>query len=152
MDAFWIMEHLDRQPQPSLSGFDEAVAWFAHLIGKELLGIEGWDETGYAADGPGSLVRDAQHSTDGFWTAELKSFSFAFRTWSVMDRAFSFGSRSDQGGPAHTVVGHCKGIKERSESRLPRTCFTLLLCICFYRFTQSIFGIFLEFKARRPVI
>ena len=76
MDAFWIMEHLDRQPQPSLSGFAEFVAWFATPVGKELLGIEGWDETGYAADGHGTLVRDAQHSTDGFWTADVEIIFF----------------------------------------------------------------------------
>jgi hypothetical protein len=46
MDSFWIMDHLDREPQPPLSGFAEAVAVLATPIGKELLGIEGWDETG----------------------------------------------------------------------------------------------------------
>jgi len=76
MDAFWIMDHLDTKPQDALSWADEAFAWFATPIGKELLGIEGWDETGYIADGRGRLVRDAQHSTDGFWTADVEIIFF----------------------------------------------------------------------------
>jgi hypothetical protein len=76
MDAFWIMDHLDTKPQPPLSGFDEAVAFIATPFFKELLGIEGWDETGYIADGRGVPVRDAQHSTDGFWTADIEIIFF----------------------------------------------------------------------------
>jgi hypothetical protein len=51
MDSFWIMDHLDRQPQRSLTYFDEAVAWFVTPVFKEFLGIEGWEETGYDAAG-----------------------------------------------------------------------------------------------------
>ena len=76
MDPFWIIEHLDRKPQDALSWGDRTFAFFATPIGKELLGIEGWDETGYIADGRGTLVRDAQHSTDGFWTADVEIIFF----------------------------------------------------------------------------
>jgi hypothetical protein len=76
MDAFWIMDHLDTKPQPPLSCFDEAVAWFATPVFKEFFGIEGWDETGYTADGRGIPVRDAQYSTDGFWTVDVEIIFF----------------------------------------------------------------------------
>ena len=76
MDAFWIMEKLDKKPQPLLSGFDKAVGWFTTPVFKEFLGIEGWDETGFTADGRGTVVRDAQHSTDGFWTVDVEIIFF----------------------------------------------------------------------------
>jgi hypothetical protein len=72
MDAFWIMNHLDRTRQPALSSFDEAIAFITTPVFKQFLGIEGWDETGYVADGRGIPVRDAQHSTDGFWTVDVE--------------------------------------------------------------------------------
>jgi hypothetical protein len=76
MDAFWIMDHLDTRPQPPLKWYDEAFAFFFTPVGKEFLGIEGWDETGYIADGRGKLIRDAQHSTDGFWTTDVEIIFF----------------------------------------------------------------------------
>jgi hypothetical protein len=35
------------------------------------IGISGWKETGCAGEGSGSPVRDAQHSTDGFYTIDV---------------------------------------------------------------------------------
>src|SRR5262249_58829313 len=37
----------------------------------KFLGISGWKETGCPAEGRGRPVRDAQHSTDGFWTIDV---------------------------------------------------------------------------------
>jgi hypothetical protein len=71
MDSFWIMDHLDKKPQDPLSDFDCFIGFFTTPVVKEFLGIEGWEETGYSADGRGTLVHGAQHSTDGFWTADL---------------------------------------------------------------------------------
>lgn len=112
MDSFWIMEHLDRQPQPPLSGFAEAVAFLATPIGKELLGIEGWDETGYDADGRGTLVRDAQHSTDGFWTADVEIIFFRIQNLVRHGPGLFIRLEIRPGRPAHIVVGHRKGIKK----------------------------------------
>jgi len=111
MDAFWIMEHLDRRPQPPLSGFDEAFAFIATPVFKQFLGIEGWDETGYIADGRGAPVRDAQHSTDGFWTVDIE-IEF-FRILRLVRRGPGLFIRLEirPGRHAHvTCEGH-KGIK-----------------------------------------
>lgn len=40
------------------------------------LGISGWKETGCTAVALGVPVRDAQHSTDGFWTIDFNLQSF----------------------------------------------------------------------------
>jgi len=112
LDAFWIMDHLDTRPQPPLGGFDEAVAWFATPIGKELLEIEGWDETGYDADGRGTLVRDAQHSTDGFWTADVEIIFFRIQNLVRYGPGLYIRLEIRPGRPAHTVVGHHKGINK----------------------------------------
>jgi hypothetical protein len=117
MDAFWIMDHLDTHPQRPLSGFDEAVAWFATPIGKELLGIEGWDETGYDADGRGTLVCDAQHSTDGFWTADVEIIFFRIQNLVRYGPGLYIRLEIRPGRPAHTVVGHHKGINKGQKAR-----------------------------------
>ncbi|HXM77179.1 MAG TPA: hypothetical protein VN971_10410, partial [Thermoanaerobaculia bacterium] len=41
------------------------------------IGISGWEETGCDARGAGSPVRDAQHSTDGFWTIDVSLAEFS---------------------------------------------------------------------------
>jgi hypothetical protein len=74
MDSFWIMDHLDTKPQDALSWADETFACVFTRF-KEI-GILGWDETGYVADGRGTPVRDAQHSTDRFWTADVEIIFF----------------------------------------------------------------------------
>ena len=67
------------RPNDALSWFDRAVAFlttpFKHA------GISGWSPTGCAALARGAAVRDAQHSTDGFWTIDvrLSRFSIAGR-------------------------------------------------------------------------
>ena len=110
MDSFWIMDHLDREPQPPLSGFAEAVAVLATPIGKELLGIEGWDETGYSADGRGTLVRAAQHSTDRFWTADVEIIFFRIQNLVRTGPGLFIRLEIRPGTVAHTVAH--KGIKK----------------------------------------
>jgi hypothetical protein len=108
MDAFWIMDHLDTRPQPSLKWYDEAFAFFFTPVGKELLGIEGWDETGYIVDGRGKLIRDAQHSTDGYWTADVEIIFF--RIWSDNRRPSStFGLRLGPAGLHMPPVKRTRG-------------------------------------------
>ena len=113
MDAFWIMDHLDTKPQPPLSGADEFWAFFATPVGKQFLGIEGWDETGYAADGRGNLVRDAQHSTDGFWTADIEIIFFRIEKLVRWGPGLFIRLEIRPGRPAHLVAN--KGIKARQK-------------------------------------
>jgi len=60
---------LSRQPQATLSWFDRFIAFLTTPFKR--LGISGWKETGCAGAGRGKPVRDAQHSTDGFWTIDV---------------------------------------------------------------------------------
>lgn len=52
------------------------VPWFARFFAFlttpfKRLGLSGWEETGCTATGAGTPVRNAQRSTDGFWTIDL---------------------------------------------------------------------------------
>ena len=61
-------------PEPALSWFDR---WIAILTTPfKFLGISGWSDTGCSGRGRGRLVRDAQHSTDGFWTLDVALDAF----------------------------------------------------------------------------
>lgn len=60
---------LSTSPQAALGWFDRAVAFLTTPFKR--LGISGWKETGCTGHGTGAPVRDAQHSTDGFWTVDV---------------------------------------------------------------------------------
>jgi hypothetical protein len=74
-DAQGTLAKLSRTPQPALSFFDRLVAFLTTPF--KFLGISGWQETGCEAKAAGRPVRDAQHSTDGFWTIDVVLESFA---------------------------------------------------------------------------
>jgi hypothetical protein len=74
-DAAGTIARLSTEPQKALSWFDRLVAWFTTPF--KFCGISGWRETGCGADASGRPVRDAQHSTDGFWTIDVGLESFA---------------------------------------------------------------------------
>jgi hypothetical protein len=74
-DAQHTLNLLSKVPQPSLSWFDRFVAFLTTPFKR--VGISGWKETGCMAAGEGVPVRTAQHSTDGFWTIDLKLVSLA---------------------------------------------------------------------------
>src|SRR5205085_5849697 len=60
---------LSRASQPALTWLDRFVAVFTTPFKK--WGVSGWKETGCPSHGTGQAVRDAQHSTDGFWTIDV---------------------------------------------------------------------------------
>lgn len=66
---------LSGTPQPALGWFSRVIAFVTTPF--KFLGISGWIDTGCSGEGSGRLVRDAQHSSDGFWTVDvaLKRFS-----------------------------------------------------------------------------
>jgi hypothetical protein len=68
-DAPATLAMLSRQPQAALSWFDRFIAFLTTPFKR--LGISGWKETGCTGTGRGKPVRDAQHSTDGFWTIDV---------------------------------------------------------------------------------
>src|SRR5262249_42442101 len=53
-----------------LSWFDRMIAIVSTLFKRA--GISGWSPTGCVALARGAAVRDAQHSTDGFWTIDIR--------------------------------------------------------------------------------
>jgi len=74
-DAAAAIARLSLDAQPALSWFDRAIAFLTTPFKR--LGISGWQETGCTASGRGVPVRDAQHSTDGFWTIDVALSEFA---------------------------------------------------------------------------
>ncbi len=60
---------LSAAPQKALGWFSRAIAFLTTPF--KFLGISGWKETGCPSEGKGRPVRDAQHSTDGFWTIDV---------------------------------------------------------------------------------
>jgi len=60
---------LSTTPQPALSWFSRWIAFLTTPF--KFLGVSGWKETGCGAAATGRPVRDAQHSTDGFWTIDV---------------------------------------------------------------------------------
>jgi len=74
-DQNYVLQNLSAQPQGELSLFDEEIAFFTTPFKR--LGAFGWTRTGCSAGGKGQPVRPAQHSTDGFWTIDVKVLTLA---------------------------------------------------------------------------
>ena len=73
-DAPRTIAMLSREPQESVGWLSRWIAFLTTPF--KFLGISGWTDTGCAARGSGSPVRDAQHSTDGFWTIDVELAEF----------------------------------------------------------------------------
>lgn len=69
-DATWVLDHLGTHAEDELDGFDKSIGEVTTIFKKA--GIGGWVKTGCDAKASGWLVRDAQYSTDGFWTIDIK--------------------------------------------------------------------------------
>ena len=66
---------LSTAPQGRLGWFSR---WIAILTTPfKFLGVSGWTDTGCSGRGIGTLVREAQHSTDGFWTLDVRLEAFS---------------------------------------------------------------------------
>ncbi len=74
-DAPGTIARLSRQPQPALSWFSRFIAFLTTPF--KFCGISGWKETGCEAQARARPVRDAQHSTDGFWTIDVRLEAFS---------------------------------------------------------------------------
>jgi hypothetical protein len=68
-DAAGTAALLSKEPQESLGWFSRFIAFLTTPFKR--IGVSGWKETGCAGEGSGRPVRDAQHSTDGFYTIDV---------------------------------------------------------------------------------
>jgi hypothetical protein len=68
-DAAGTLALLSKEPQEALGWFSRFVAFLTTPFKR--IGISGWKETGCWGEGSGRPVRDAQHSTDGFYTIDV---------------------------------------------------------------------------------
>src|SRR5260221_12357746 len=69
-DAAGTAAMLSKEPQDALGWFSRFVAFLTTPFKR--IGISGWKETGCMGEGSGRPVRDAQHSTDGFYTIDVR--------------------------------------------------------------------------------
>jgi hypothetical protein len=99
-DPAATMARLSGEPQPALCWFSR---WIAILTTPfKFLGISGWTDTGCSGRGIGSLVRNAQHSTDGFWTLDVALESFGIGEIAAAAGRF-LRIEVEPGTPAHAV-------------------------------------------------
>ncbi|HEY6221945.1 MAG TPA: hypothetical protein VIX13_05355 [Candidatus Eisenbacteria bacterium] len=73
-DPAGTLAMLSREPQTALCLLARALAFLTTPFKR--LGISGWRETGCDSEGHGTPVRGAQHSTDGFWTIDVRLSAF----------------------------------------------------------------------------
>jgi hypothetical protein len=69
-NATWVLTQLRQQSNDALTDFQKSSAAFSTPF--KSAGFSGWVTTGCGASGVGSLVRNAQKSTDGFTTVDVK--------------------------------------------------------------------------------
>ncbi|HWZ45477.1 MAG TPA: hypothetical protein VNW97_18525 [Candidatus Saccharimonadales bacterium] len=100
----WIIAHLGKHSEDRLDGFDRDIGFLTTPFKR--LGVGGWVDTGCDATAEGWPVRDAQHSTDGFWTIDVKLQKF-----SIMGRSMPAGPQLfvrievEPGTAAHAKAG-----------------------------------------------
>jgi hypothetical protein len=101
-DAAGTVAQLSLDAQQALSWFARFVAFFTTPV--KFRGISGWKETGCEAAASGKPVRDAQHSTDGFWTIDVRLEEFRIGTTSAdLRRARFLRVEVEPGTKAHEV-------------------------------------------------
>lgn len=93
---------LSRQPQPALSSFSRFIAFLTTPF--KFCGISGWKETGCEVEARARPVRDAQHSTDGFWTIDVRLEAFSIgQNQADLSTPRYLRLEVEPGTPAHEV-------------------------------------------------
>jgi hypothetical protein len=95
----WVLQHLGTHAEDSLDDFDKAVGFLTTPLKR--MGIGGWVDTGCDATAEGWPVRDAQHSTDGFWTIDVKLQQFTINGNNVGKLQRFVRIEVEPGTPAH---------------------------------------------------
>jgi hypothetical protein len=80
-DAPGTVAKLSKVPQDELGWFSKAIAFLTTPFKR--CGISGWQPTGCDAKAGGTTVFDAGHSTDGFYTIDLRLETFVIQTVSM---------------------------------------------------------------------
>lgn len=110
-DAAGTVDKLSMEPQPALSWFDRMIAFLTTPF--KFLGVSGWEETGCGADAVGRPVRDAQHSTDGFWTMDVRLDAFWIGSTSAdLTRTRFVRLELEPGTRAHKVCTRTRVLKD----------------------------------------
>ena len=110
-DAAGTIARLSAEPQNRLSWFGRFIAVLTTPF--KFWGISGWKETGCGAEAAGQLVRDAQHSTDGFWTVDVRLESFRIGTVSPDPGETRFiRVEVEPGTRAHEVCGATRVLED----------------------------------------
>ncbi len=113
-DAEKTISMLSRRPRPALTWLDRLLSILTTPFKR--LGISGWEETGCDARGAGSPVRDAQHSTDGFWTIDVFLSDFATGSLAAdLSLPDFLRLEIEPGTAAHEI---CKATRVRKDMRL----------------------------------
>lgn len=73
-NAAWVIAHLGKHAEAGLDDFDRGIGFLTTPFKR--LGIGGWVNTGCEATVTGTPVRDGQHSSDDFWTIDVRLRSF----------------------------------------------------------------------------
>jgi hypothetical protein len=107
------MARLSAEPQSALCWLSRSIAILTTPF--KYLGISGWTDTGCFGSGRGSLVRNAQHSTDGFWTLDVALDAFAIGELPAAAGRF-LRIEVEPGTAAHAVCS-AQLIEARSEVR-----------------------------------
>jgi hypothetical protein len=106
-DAVGTVAQLSADAQQALSWFARFIAFFTTPF--KYWGISGWKETGCEAMASGRPVRDAQHSTDGFWTIDVRLQEFRIRTVPAdLTRARFLRVEVEPGTKAHEVCARTR--------------------------------------------
>ena len=110
-DAEGTIARLSAEPQKRLSWFGRFIAVLTTPF--KFCGISGWKETGCGAEASGRPVRDAQHSTDGFWTVDVRLESFRIGTASPdPDKARFIRVEIEPGTKAHEVCAATRVLED----------------------------------------
>jgi len=100
-----VFRLLRDRPNDELTWFDRFFAFLTTPFKRA--GISGWSPTGCAALARGVAVRDAQRSTDGFWTIDIRLSQF-----SIADREAPEGRclrvEVEPGTKAHDVCAQSR--------------------------------------------
>ncbi len=95
----WVLGHLGTQAEGALSKVDEDIGVFTTPL--KFAGISGWVDTGCNAEATGTPVRTAQHSTDGFWTVDVRLSAMAINGQNLAAAPRFVRIEIEPGTPAH---------------------------------------------------
>lgn len=98
----WLLGALGTHAEDALSAVDEGIGVFTTPL--KYAGISGWVDTGCDAEATGTPVRTAQHSTDGFWTVDVRLSAMMIGTQNLSAAPRFVRIEIEPGTPAHAAA------------------------------------------------